>query len=236
MDHGSILLPGSLDRSTLGDVLGVLHRGRATGFLELTLRTKRNFVFLSSGKPSAVASGGPGIGELLLSRGVIDRSALDRATRARRRSDQLLGELLLDQGAVDDATIEGAMAAQTAERLDALYSLTKAQIRFHVATFGAEVPPIPLRAAYSAPQLHPAVFLYGRPRARTRGKSSEADARRAALRTLGITGDASQEEVRKAYKRLVLELHPDRAGSNEREELNVKLARVTAAYSLLMRA
>jgi len=236
MDDASILLPGTLDRSTLGDVLGLLHRGRATGFLELSLRSRRNFIFLSSGKPSAVASDGPGIGELLLSRGVIDRTALDRAARARRRGDQLLGELLLDQGAVDDATIEGAMAAQTAERLDSLYRINKAEIRFHVATFGAEKPPIPLRAAYAAPQLHPAVFLYGRPRARTRGKTSEADARRSALRALGITGDASQEDIRKAYKRLVLELHPDRAESSDRAELNGKLARVTAAYSLLMRA
>ncbi len=232
-----ILLPARLDRTTLGDVLGALHRGRATGFLELVLRTRRSFVFLSSVKPSAVASEGEALGELLLSRGAIDRPTLDRAARARRRDDRLIGEILLDAGAVDERTIEGAMATQTAERLDALYRITKAELRFHVASFATDRSPIPLRAAYGAPALHPGVFLYGRPRARGRGKPTMADARREALRTLGLGIDAQPDDIKKAFRRLVLELHPDRAqGSAQREDLGEKLARVTSAYARLTTA
>src|SRR5262249_20294945 len=154
---------------------------------------------------------GPTLGELLLSRGCVDREVLDRATRAARKAQKLIGEALLDEGSVDVATIDGAMAAQTAERLDALYGLTRASLRFLVAAVGAQKPPIPLRAALAAPQLHPAVFLYGRPRARHRERMVALDARRDALRTLGLASGATSDEIRRAFKKLAMELHPDRA-------------------------
>ena len=124
----ALLLPSNLDKTTLGDVLGVLLRGRATGFLELGDGGAKSHVFLSSGRPTAVAStaaklwpsGAPQrLGELLLERGFVGRADLERAACARVEG-RLLGELLLDEGALDQRTIEGAMAAQTAERLDRL--------------------------------------------------------------------------------------------------------------------
>lgn len=235
MNQG-MLLPGSLDRTTLGDVLGTLHRGRATGFLELSQRTRSSYVFLSSGKPTAVASDGPTLGQLLLSRGLVGASDLERAAMATRSGDRLVGEALLDDGVVDASTIDGAMAAQTAERLDALYVLSNAKLRFHVVSFGTERPPIPLRAAFASPQLHPAVFLFGRPRARVRTRAKELDARRDALRSLGLEVGASSDDIRRAFKRLVMELHPDRAEPGaDRDELGRRLARITAAYARLSR-
>lgn len=237
----ALLLPSNLDKTTLGDVLGVLLRGRATGFLELGDGGAKSHVFLSSGRPTAVAStaaklwpnGAPQrLGELLLERGFVARADLERAACARSEG-KLLGELLLDEGALDQRTIEGAMAAQTAERLDRLYSLRKASMRFHVATFGAARPPIPLRAAFASPQLHPAIFLTGRPRARTRRPTSET-ARRDALRALRLDASATTDDVRRAFKQLVLELHPDRAiDDRDRALRSAAMKEITVAYAKL---
>lgn len=49
-----------------------------------------------------------------------------------------------------------------------------------------------------------------------------------ALRLLGLSPGASQEEIRKAYKKLARVAHPDHGGSVER------MQRINAAYSLLM--
>lgn len=238
----ALLLPANLDKTTLGDVLGALLRGRATGFLELGDGGAKSHVFLSSGRPTAVASAAaklwPGgapqrLGELLLDRGIVGRSDLERAASSRTEG-RLLGELLLDEGALDQRTIDGAMAAQTAERLDRLYSLRKGSLRFRVATFGAARPPIPLRAAFAAPQLHPAVFLTGRPRARVRRPTAES-ARRDALRVLHLGDSASLDEIRRAFKQLALELHPDRATDDaDRALRSAAMKQITAAYAKLI--
>ncbi len=237
----ALLLPSNLDKTTLGDVLGVLLRGRATGFLELGDGNAKSHVFLSSGRPTAVSSnaaklwpnGAPQrLGELLLERGFVGRADLERAACSRVEG-RLLGELLLDEGALDQRTIEGAMAVQTAERLDRLYALRKASMRFRVATFGAARPPIPLRAAFASPQLHPAIFLSGRPRARTR-RPTPTDARRDALRVLRLADGATHEDVRRAFKQLVLELHPDRATSDaDRAMRSAAMKQITVAYAKL---
>lgn len=238
----ALLLPANLEKTTLGDVLGALLRGRATGFLELGDGVAKSHVFLSSGRPTAVASsatklwptGAPQrLGELLLERGIVARGDLERAASARVEG-RLLGELLLDEGALDQRTIDGAMASQTAERLDRLYALKKGSLRFRVATFGAARPPIPLRAAFASPQLHPAVFLTGRPRARVRRPSADAT-RRDALRVLRLDPSASVDDVRRAFKQLALELHPDRA-TNEADHVmrSAAMKEITAAYAKLV--
>ena len=166
------MLPGKLDRSTLGDVLGTLFRGRATGFLELgegrgPRAGKRHFVFLSSGRPTAVVSDGPALGEILRRGGNVSDEALSSAHEAKRRGDErLTGELLCDLGSVDMGTVERGMAEQTRTRLDRLFGMVEAELRFHVTRLGETVVPLPLRAAFGAPQLGPRDYLFGRPRRR----------------------------------------------------------------------
>jgi DnaJ-domain-containing protein 1 len=61
--------------------------------------------------------------------------------------------------------------------------------------------------------------------------------REAARRTLGLTAGADLEEVKRAYRRLARELHPDlqpAAGSGERRVLEQRFAEVTAAYEALL--
>ncbi len=235
------MLPGKLDRSTLGDVLGTLFRGRATGFLELgegrgPRAGKRHYVFLSSGRPSAVVSDGPALGEILRRGGAVTDEALSSAHEAKLRGDgRLTGELLCDLGSVDMATVERGMAEQTRARLDRLFGLMQADLRFHVARLGDMVVPLPLRAAFGAPQLGPRDYLFGRPRRRAR-EPLAIDARRDAFSLFGLEPTAGVDEVRKAFKRLALELHPDRASDPiERTERERRLARITAAYALLTR-
>ena len=48
--------------------------------------------------------------------------------------------------------------------------------------------------------------------------------------TLGISKTASQEEIKKAYRRLAMEYHPDRNSSPDAED---KFKRVSEAYSLI---
>lgn len=236
-----MILPGKLDRSTLGDVLGTLLRGRATGFLELgegrgPTAGKRHFIFLSSGRPSAVVSDGPAIGEILRREGAVDDRALATAHEAKRRGDaRLTGELLCDLASIDGAAIERGMATQTRTRLDKLFGLVNAELRFRATRLGDTLVPLPLRAAFGAPLLGPEEFLFGRPRKRPRAPRA-VDARRDALALLGVTAETPLDEVRRAFKKLALELHPDRAlDADDRRLRESRLARVTAAYALLSR-
>ncbi|MEA2911860.1 MAG: hypothetical protein QOJ15_3941, partial [Bradyrhizobium sp.] len=50
-------------------------------------------------------------------------------------------------------------------------------------------------------------------------------------KTLGVTKDASQADIQKAYRRLAKKLHPDLNPGNKKAENEFKS--VTAAYDLL---
>ena len=235
-----MMLPGRLERSTLGDVLGTLLRGRATGFLELSeLRGprsgRRHYVFLSSGRPAAVASDGPQLGEILRQSGAASHEVIERVRKAKREGDErLTGELLCDFGQLAVSDIDRGMAKQTRTRLDRLFALPDAELRFRVTSLGTSGLPLPLRAGFAAPQLEPSTFLHGRPRARQR-EPRATDARRDAFETLGLPPSANPNEIRHAFKRLALEFHPDRAlAGADRAELGRRLGRLTAAYALLI--
>ena len=61
--------------------------------------------------------------------------------------------------------------------------------------------------------------------------------RRVALATLGIDDDADLETVKRAYRRLARELHPDLqpdADAQRRRTLERRFAEVTAAYEALI--
>lgn len=59
---------------------------------------------------------------------------------------------------------------------------------------------------------------------------------RSALRTLGLTADASWSEVQKTHRRLVAASHPDRAKTaTERRRLEERAKRLNAAFAVLRR-
>lgn len=58
-----------------------------------------------------------------------------------------------------------------------------------------------------------------------------------ALRTLGLAGDADEPAIRKAFRRLAVELHPDKfatAPAEKRAKTSALFAEVSAAYHLLV--
>jgi len=230
-----MLLPGTIELWTLGDVLGPLLRAGVNGVLELqilrgTQGGVEHRVHLRGGQPARVISPGPRLGDFLVAGG-IEEEAVDAAMARQRSGDtRLFGELLADivgPGAGRDL-VSTAVRAQTRSRLDRLFRLGSAKLRFHTLGFGKEPAP---RAVRESPPLDPEEFLHGRPRARDR---REENAKADALRSLGVAANASRSVVRQMYRQRVLELHPDRAkNETDRLERTRALARVTAAYQLV---
>jgi hypothetical protein len=234
-------LPGRLTLATLGDLLGTLHRAEASGVLEL-VETKgacsgrRHQVYLARGFVDGVESGfeHPRIGEVLYERGLIDREGLVSLIRCvLEQPGRRAGEILVGQKLASPAVVGAALRLQLKGRLDAMFRLTDASVRFHVRRPTAPVP--------SGLLLSPRDFLFGRPRARSR-VSNEARARVAALddraradayRTLGLEPGAEAGAVRQAFRRLAREHHPDchpKAGPSELATLVRRLSEITAAY------
>ncbi len=50
---------------------------------------------------------------------------------------------------------------------------------------------------------------------------------------LGVARDASADDIKKAYRKLALQWHPDRHGKDKREEAETKFKRIAEAYEVL---
>ncbi|HKO92683.1 MAG TPA: DnaJ domain-containing protein [Polyangiaceae bacterium] len=188
-------LPGSLERSTLGDVLGALHRSRCSGALRLDPSdgSARHVIHLHEGLIHRVEWAGVS-------------ASLDTAPERER----------------------------CLEQLEALFGLSQARISFRVMGPRAARTPEPLR---------PPEFLHGRQRRRDRDGEgpnpvpASETARDRALSRLGLSADATEEQVRAAFRRLARRWHPDRhptAGDLTRAALCRRFAEIAAAYQELM--
>ncbi len=222
-------LPSRLERSTLGDLLGSLHRGGVTGRLELVevdgaAAGARRTIHLLSGEVVRVEGSGRRLGERLAT-SVAGQVAIERALAARADDDtRLAGEVLLTRGLSDTDAIRAALEAQARERLEGLFALRRAQIRFRVAS-----GPAP-----SAPRisLGPDAFLHGRPRLTPR-VAPPTPAAPDALALLGLAAhDApSVDTIRRAFRRRAAALHPDRARDvTSRRVLERAFAQLGDAY------
>jgi DnaJ-domain-containing protein 1 len=240
-------LPGRLKLTTLGDLLGDLHRARASGVLELwelegPASGRCHRIYLDAGLVDRVDSAlpGPKLGELLLREGFLSLEGV--RTLVRRlvaEPDKKAGQILLSERLLDSGLLQSALRAQLRSKLDALFSLPDARIRFHVrrpADFDRHSP------------LTPREFLFGRPRARARAQQREApralppaaDAqRRAAYQELGVEPGADEATLRKAFRKLAASHHPDRyprASTREKALLAQRFSRISEAYHRLARS
>lgn len=226
-------LPAALSQTTLGDLLGTLHRGRSYGVLELVEAPSGwvHEIHLWDGYVVGVhvTRGCVSLGEVLCRRssdpllpGAVRRALL------RLADGRPLGERLLATGVVSRAELSAALLELYRERLDFIERLPAAQVRFR-----------PLKSSTSTDlQLGPASFLHGRrrtreqaPRPATNGprrtatgsaesranhsRATEPRAPQATLATdyhvLGLLPGASLSEVKQAFRVAVRRHHPDRS-------------------------
>jgi len=245
-------LPGRLRLTTLGDLLGALHRACASGVLELVevdgVRSGQSHrVFFQSGLVEDVDTSlnHPRLGEILAREGLLSMTALRCvARRLIEQPGKRVGEILVEEGLGTADLVAAALRRQQRSRLDALYGLSEALIRFHV--------PRP-RPGSRLPPLSPREFLYGRPRARggVRARVAErfssaresrsapprgSEQKLAAYRTLGLSPGAAAADVQRAFRKLAAEHHPDRfphATPGEKSQLLTRFAALSAAYHSL---
>ena len=244
-------LPGRLKATTLGDLLGALHRSGSTGTLELAEPSGRaHRVHLATGNVTAVEldRATASLAEILRQKDEIDEDTLRRSLLRAMASRRLHGEVLVRDFHLAPAVVGRALRSQIMLRLQVLEELPDAQVIFRVTVR-------PPRGALTDAPLDAPEFLAGRKRTRDKGSvpasgtyraSSSASqglpggwdpARAQAYRALGVAWSAEATEVKQAYRRLVRAYHPDlhpEATHDERKTLSARFAEVTAAYRTLV--
>ena len=240
-------LPGRLKATTLGDLLGSLHRGRVSGTLELVESSGRTHrVHLASGLVTAVEvdRAAASLGEILRRDDEVDDDVLRRSVLRAMASRRLHGEVLVRDFHLSPDVVGRALRRQLMMRLQMLEELADAQVLYRVTVR-------PPRGALVDAPLDASEFLAGKKRARDRGPESGTHrarpsagfpgsvdvARIGAYRTLGLASGAPPDEIKRTYRRLVRQYHPDLhpdATHEERRALSLRFSEVTAAYRSLV--
>ena len=208
-------LAGRLSRTTLGDVLGALYRGRATGILEL----------IECGNSSCSRTH-----RIHLSYGLVRDIESNIATEAR----------VVDTRVSLDPS--GEMQQRQRSRLDALFRLNDARLAFRIADVRRIHEPVsplgPGDFLHGRPRFRDAGSRRFGASARDDVPARRRDpARVRALRALGLAENADKTDVSRAFRALAARYHPDRfpgADERERAELMRRFAELSAAYHTLV--
>jgi hypothetical protein len=248
-----MILPGSLRSTTLGDVLGQLHRGRVRGELEIIGQdapyagTHHSIAF-DQGRVADVQTQLPipRLGEVLMREGSLTPEQHAVFVRTLHACEcRLAGELLVAMRLASWSRVAMGLTRQNRLRLDALFSLRRADLRFHPWVRSQH------GSCLRAQALTPDDFLYGRPRAReTRAcdvrpaerqrplaSGAWAEHLRPALALLELTPAADRRDVRQAFRRMAATVHPDLhsdASADERRALHDRFAALSCAYHQLI--
>jgi hypothetical protein len=226
-------LPGRLRSSTLGDLLGTLHRASATGTLELAEdRGRSHRIHLLRGLVVAVEIDGssPTLAEVLRNDRAVDDDLLRRSLLRATASRRLHGQVLVEEFRLSPEVVGRALRRQLLARLGLLDQLPDARVAFRVT-----IRP-PRSAVWDAP-LEPREFLHGRRRLRERGSPRPSSVVEGAWRVLGLPPGATTEEIKRAYRRLARAVHPDLhpdASATERRALEERFVALTQAYKRLV--
>jgi hypothetical protein len=237
-------LPGRLGQTTLGDLLGLLHREHATGILEFVedhgvVAGRTHEIHLIDGWPVGVETSlrVEKLGQILVRRHGVRLADVTRHALGGRSP---LGRRLVEARLIDEPHLREALDHQFVLRVDALFGLTDARVAFRL------MPSCPkVRESHSPLPLQQ--FLWGRPRYRD-GHPTERRPQRASveplrneqrdrdLRVLGLGPEAEPSSIRGAFRRLAASLHPDRclsASAEERQRRQRRFVELGAAYHRL---
>jgi hypothetical protein len=235
-------LHGRFRTTTLGDLLGILHRGSANGTLELADdRGRTHRVHMARGLVVAVELDGasPSLAEILRGDGVADDDILRRSLLRAMASRRLHGQVLVDEFYLSPTVVGRALRQQLLGRLATLEQLADARISFRVAV---RPPRGSLAGSANGPSwdapLHPREFLHGRRRARVRTAAPPPEVcDSSAWQVLGLSPGSSLADVKRAYRRLARSVHPDLhpdASDSERRSFEVRFMEITDAYRVLV--
>jgi len=240
-----MLLPGRLRQTTLGDLLGTLHRARVNGTLELAEELGRTHrIHIADGLVVAVEFDGAAatLAEVLRTSGDVDDGTLRRSLLRAITSKRLHGEVLVQDFRLAETVIDAAVRRQMTWRLSRIEQLPDARVHFRVTLR-------PPRGAVVRSPLPASAFLAGRRRFRDRGAPSPSprsahrtlpaqhDAPSSAFRVLGVAPGADATEIKRAYRRLARTYHPDlhpEASEPERQALAEQFSALTLAYRSLV--
>jgi DnaJ-domain-containing protein 1 len=229
-------LPGRLKATTLGDLLGAIHRESSTGTLELVEdRGRTHRVHVAIGRVVAVELDGaaPSLAEILRRDCVADDDVLRRSLLRAMASRRLHGEVLVAEFHLAPSIVGAALRRQILARLNVLDQIGDARVSFRVTVRA------PRGALHEAP-LEPGEFLHGRRRARTRSPVPPAVRPSydiAPWRILGLPPGSDATAIKRAYRRLARTVHPDLhpgATDEERRALEARFVELTAAYQSLV--
>jgi DnaJ domain len=246
-------LPGRLRATTLGDLLGALHRARVNGTLELAEdRGRLHRVHLAQGLVAAVEldAASPSLAEILRNDHAADDDVLRRSLLRAMASQRLHGEVLVDDFRLSPEVVGNALRRQVLARLAVLDKLPDARVSFRVAVrvprgaLTGRLTPSSTRTPWDPP-LAPHEFLHGRRRLRERGGEARGPTPPPALhspeqsswRVLGLPPGAQVDEIKRAYRRLARTVHPDLhpgASDEERRALQARFVEITDAYRTLV--
>jgi hypothetical protein len=241
-------LPGRLRSTTLGDLLGALHRAGSTGTLELAEdRGRVHRIYVAKGLVAAVELDGtsPSLADILRRDQAADDEVLRRSLLRAMASQRLHGEVLVDDFRLSPELVGNALRRQVLARLGVLERLADARVTFRVAVRPPRGALAGMHAAgrprWTAP-LEPNEFLHGRRRRRDGFGASAAPASSEegdplAWRVLGLPPGADVATIKSAYRRLARSVHPDLhpgATESERRALEVRFAEITEAYRTLV--
>jgi hypothetical protein len=145
-------------------------------------------------------------------------------------SGKTAAELWIDSG-VDESAVLGALDSQRRARLEYLFSLDDAHLAFRPRRTD------PVRGV-TLRNLAQGEVLPGRSRFVRRSRVDASVSKSSLLGTLGLAPGASADDVKRAFRQLARELHPDRLGAadpDEREKLARRFAQISAVYHQLLR-
>ncbi len=125
-------LQGNLQEKPLGQAIREIYTTRKTGILHVDSESvsrrlyfrKGSIVFANSSREE------DRLGEFLISRGDIDRSAFERASRVMRETGQRFGRTLVELGFMTDEQMQASVLVQIEHIIRALFSLTSGTYGF----------------------------------------------------------------------------------------------------------